>query len=143
MAEFLSRRRSSAEIYTHISAVLCCLSRSCANTLFLQSCYCKSCAISDDGVMNAQVRLAGPFLDNGGQMQGSFLIVEGSRADVDTFVAADPYGTAGLFRSTSISEWIWAVSKRSAACAVSERPATATTEGGRADPASAGAPGRR
>ena len=42
-------------------------------------------------------------------MQGSFLIVEGSRAEIDAFAEADPYRTAGLFRSTTISEWIWAV----------------------------------
>jgi hypothetical protein len=57
------------------------------------------------------VRLAGPFLDNGGQMCGSFLIVEGSRSEVEAFAEEDPYRTAGLFRSSSIDEWVWAVSQ--------------------------------
>ena len=62
-------------------------------------------------MQGSQVRLAGPFLDNGGQMCGSFLIVEGSRSEVETFAEADPYRIAGLFRSSSIDEWVWAVSR--------------------------------
>ncbi len=44
-------------------------------------------------------------------MCGSFLIVEGSRSDVEAFADADPYRVAGLFRTTSIDEWVWAVSR--------------------------------
>jgi hypothetical protein len=44
-------------------------------------------------------------------MCGSFLIVEGSRSEVEAFAEADPYRTAGLFRNSSIDEWVWAVSR--------------------------------
>ena len=52
------------------------------------------------------VELAGPFLDEAGQMTGSLIVVS-----VDTLQAArdwadaDPYAKAGLFGSVSIREW--------------------------------------
>ena len=52
------------------------------------------------------VELAGPFLDDQGQMTGSLIIL-----NVDTLKAAqdwaqaDPYAKAGLFDSVSIREW--------------------------------------
>ena len=52
------------------------------------------------------VELAGPFLDEAGQMTGSLIVVS-----VETLQAArdwadaDPYAKAGLFGSVSIREW--------------------------------------
>ena len=50
--------------------------------------------------------VGGPFLSDDGTMIGSMLIVEAeSRTKVDAFVAGDPYGKAGLFRSVEIRPW--------------------------------------
>ena len=49
------------------------------------------------------VRLAGPFLDERGDMAGSLLIVEaGDLAQAQAFSAADPYVAAGVFQSVDI-----------------------------------------
>jgi uncharacterized protein len=50
--------------------------------------------------------MAGPFLDEGGQMTGSLIVleVEGLAAAKD-WAAADPYAKAGLFDSVAITEW--------------------------------------
>ena len=52
------------------------------------------------------VELAGPFLDEAGQMTGSMIVlnVETLQAAKD-WAAADPYAKAGLFSSVMISEW--------------------------------------
>ena len=52
------------------------------------------------------VELAGPFLDEAGQMTGSMIVlnVETLQAAKD-WAAADPYAKAGLFSSVTISEW--------------------------------------
>ena len=52
------------------------------------------------------VELAGPFLDDQGQMTGSLLIlnVETLKAAQD-WAQADPYAKAGLFDSVTIREW--------------------------------------
>jgi hypothetical protein len=52
------------------------------------------------------VELAGPFLDAGGAMTGSMIVLdvpdlEAARA----WAAADPYARAGLFASVEIREW--------------------------------------
>ena len=48
-------------------------------------------------------RLGGPFLDAGGAMAGSLLIVEAEDlAAAKAFSAADPYVAAGLFESVDI-----------------------------------------
>ncbi len=52
------------------------------------------------------VEQAGPFIDAAGQMCGSLIILQvESRADADAWVAADPYGKAGLFASVMVQEW--------------------------------------
>ena len=58
--------------------------------------------IAETGV----VEMAGPFLDAGGQMTGSLIIlsVETLQAAHD-WAASDPYAKAGLFQSVTISEW--------------------------------------
>ena len=50
---------------------------------------------------------AGPLLTaDGGGMIGSMLAMEfASRAEADAFVAADPYGKAGLFQSVTVTPW--------------------------------------
>jgi uncharacterized protein len=54
----------------------------------------------------AMVRLAGPYLDDGGQMIGSMFVLEASdRAAVEAFSAADPYVLAGLFERVEIRIW--------------------------------------
>ena len=52
------------------------------------------------------VEQAGPFIDAAGQMCGSLVILNvASKADADTWAAADPYARAGLFQSVMIQEW--------------------------------------
>lgn len=52
------------------------------------------------------VEMAGPFLNEAGEMTGSLVVL-----DVETLAAAqewaanDPYAKAGLFESVVISEW--------------------------------------
>ncbi len=59
----------------------------------------------------AMVRFAGPYTDDdGGTMRGSLLLVEAAdRAAVEAFAANDPYARAGLFASTDIRTWKWAI----------------------------------
>jgi len=52
------------------------------------------------------VRLAGPFVGEGGQMIGSlFLIGAPDEAVVRAFNAADPYVRAGLFERVELRPW--------------------------------------
>jgi uncharacterized protein len=49
------------------------------------------------------VRLAGPLLNDAGEMAGSLFIMEAEdRAAVEAFVASDPYSLAGVFQKTEI-----------------------------------------
>jgi uncharacterized protein YciI len=52
------------------------------------------------------VRIAGPYLDDDGQMAGSMFVIEApDRAAVETFSAADPYVLADLFERVDIRAW--------------------------------------
>ncbi len=52
------------------------------------------------------VELAGPFLDEAGQMTGSLIVLNvGTLAEAKDWAAADPYAKAGLFAKVTISEW--------------------------------------
>lgn len=52
------------------------------------------------------VELAGPFLDESGQMTGSLIVLNvDALDDARAWAAADPYAKAGLFETVSISEW--------------------------------------
>ena len=52
------------------------------------------------------VELAGPFLDAGGAMCGSMIVLSvGSMAEAEAWAAEDAYTTAGLFASVEIREW--------------------------------------
>lgn len=48
---------------------------------------------------------AGPLLDAEGEMCGSLLIHEGTRAEAEVWAAADPYAEAGLFETVEITAW--------------------------------------
>lgn len=59
-----------------------------------------------------KIQMAGPILSEDGKaMLASLLILDvPTRADVEAFVAGDPYSKAGLFRSVTIAPWrrvIW------------------------------------
>lgn len=58
--------------------------------------------IADSGA----VEMAGPFLDDAGEMRGSLIILDvADRAAAEAWAAADPYAKAGLFASVTISAW--------------------------------------
>lgn len=58
--------------------------------------------LRDTGV----VAMAGPFLDEKGDMCGSLLILSvESRAQAEAWAANDPYAKAGLFAQTRIEAW--------------------------------------
>lgn len=52
------------------------------------------------------IKLAGPFLDEAGEMCGSLFIFEAPhRAAIDAYFAKDPYVIAGLFAELDIRAW--------------------------------------
>ena len=52
------------------------------------------------------VSLAGPMLDEAGEMMGSLLVLHtNERAEAEKFTANDPYAKAGLFQSVEIVGW--------------------------------------
>ena len=52
------------------------------------------------------VELAGPFMDEAGNMTGSLIVLEVPDLDAArAWAAADPYAKAGLFHSVDIREW--------------------------------------
>lgn len=52
------------------------------------------------------VTLAGPLLDEAGDMIGSLIVLDvETRAEAEAFAAADPYAKAGLFDSVEIRAW--------------------------------------
>jgi hypothetical protein len=54
----------------------------------------------------SMVRLAGPLLDDAGEMAGSMFIVEApDRAAVEAFSAADPYRLANVFERVELRPW--------------------------------------
>ena len=58
----------------------------------------------------ARVKIAGPFLDSLGRMNGSLLIVESeNEAEARALLAKDPYAEAGLFERVEIRPWRWTV----------------------------------
>ena len=55
------------------------------------------------GARKDDVKLAGPLLDDEGNMAGSMLILDvADRAEAEAFAAGDPYGQAGLFERVDI-----------------------------------------
>ncbi len=58
------------------------------------------------------VAIAGPFLDDKGDMVGSLLIVEAEdEAAARALLATDPYAKANLFKSAEVKAWRWAIGK--------------------------------
>ena len=52
--------------------------------------------------------LGGPLCDERGAMNGTLLVLRApSRADVERFVAADPYIAADVFERVEIRAWRW------------------------------------
>jgi len=52
------------------------------------------------------VEMAGPLLDDAGQMCGSLIILDVADAQVAAdWAANDPYAKAGLFASSTLSAW--------------------------------------
>jgi len=52
------------------------------------------------------VEMAGPFLDDSGQMSGSLIILDvADIAVAKAWAAKDPYNKANLFESVSIIQW--------------------------------------
>ena len=52
------------------------------------------------------VELAGPFLDAGGRMTGSLIVLNvETLAQAQAWADADPYAKAGLFSDVGITEW--------------------------------------
>lgn len=59
-----------------------------------------------DGKEGGQLRLGGPFLDAGGNMIGSFIILEAENLEAaEHWAANDPYMKAGLFASSVVRPW--------------------------------------
>lgn len=56
------------------------------------------------------IPLAGPLLDENGDMCGSMVVCEAEdQAAANALFATDPYAKAGLFASTEITPWKWVV----------------------------------
>jgi uncharacterized protein YciI len=54
----------------------------------------------------SMVKLAGPLMDEAGQMAGSMFIMDAQdQAAVEAFTAADPYSLAGVFERVEIRPW--------------------------------------
>ncbi len=52
------------------------------------------------------VMMAGPFLDDAGDMCGSLIILNvADMAEAQAWAAADPYKAAGLFESVELTAW--------------------------------------
>jgi uncharacterized protein YciI len=52
------------------------------------------------------VEMAGPLLDDAGQMCGSLIVLDvADMAAARAWAAADPYANAGLFAATTLIEW--------------------------------------
>ena len=53
-----------------------------------------------------QLKLAGPFLDEDGNMVGSIVVIEAETLDAARMVfARDPFAIGGLFEQTAIKPW--------------------------------------
>ena len=49
------------------------------------------------------IKIAGPLLDDDGQMAGSLFIMEAAdKAEIEAFSAADPYRLAGVFETIEL-----------------------------------------
>lgn len=54
----------------------------------------------------AMVKVAGPMLNDAGEMAGSMFVIEAAdRAAVEAFSAADPYRLANVFERVELHPW--------------------------------------
>ena len=54
------------------------------------------------------LKLAGPFLDEGGKPYGSLVVIEAAdKMEAASIGAEDPYAKAGLFESVRVRAWNW------------------------------------
>jgi uncharacterized protein len=60
--------------------------------------------------LGANVKAAGPFLDNDGKPIGSLVIIKATdMAAAQSIAAQDPYAAAGLFAFVDIKPWKWLI----------------------------------
>jgi uncharacterized protein len=60
--------------------------------------------------LNDKAKLAGPFLDDAEDMNGTLVIVDAAdRAAAQVIADNDPYAKAGLFQTVDIRAWRWAL----------------------------------
>jgi uncharacterized protein len=66
--------------------------------------------------LGAQLKFAGPFLDEAGNPMGSLVVIEAADKTAATALAAlDPYAKGGLFASVEIRAWRWVFNNPDAA----------------------------
>lgn len=59
---------------------------------------------------SSPIPLAGPLLDENGDMCGSMVVCEAKdQAAAEALFATDPYAKASLFASSSITPWKWVI----------------------------------
>jgi uncharacterized protein YciI len=62
--------------------------------------------------LGAQLKLAGPFLDEAGNMVGSIVVIEADSLEAaETAFRRDPYYLGRLFESVTIKPWRLAINK--------------------------------
>jgi len=60
----------------------------------------------------AMVKIAGPYLNQQGDMVGSmFIVTAGSQEEAERFIAQDPYAKAGLFAEVRVRPWELVIGK--------------------------------
>ena len=58
------------------------------------------------GANSGKLAMAGPLLDEAGEMCGSLILLDvADMAEAEVWAANDPYATAGLFASVTLNEW--------------------------------------
>jgi uncharacterized protein len=56
------------------------------------------------------VKLAGPYLNDAGEMIGGMVVIDvADKAAAEKFAAEDPYTKVDLFQSVRINPWRWAI----------------------------------
>ena len=66
--------------------------------------------------LGPDMKLAGPFLGDDGQPNGSLVVIDApDRAAAQAIADADPYAKAGLFAAVVIRPWKWTLKNPEAA----------------------------
>ncbi|EJF91549.1 YciI family protein [Bartonella tamiae] len=56
------------------------------------------------------LKIAGPFMDENGQPNGTLMVIEASSLkEAQSIAENDPYARAGLFDKTDIRTWNWTI----------------------------------